>query len=100
MLLCSAGIEAQTFESAREFINCGFREQNACLIADARMQGLELHQKLIARGIRLPVIFLTAFDSEKVRKQAKDQGGLGYFRKPVDDQALLDSIRWALSKIP
>jgi CheY-like chemotaxis protein len=48
----------------------------------------------------LPVIFLTAFDSEEIREQAKAQGGLGYFRKPVDDQALLDSIQWALSKNP
>ena len=103
VLLYSAGIEAQSFASAREFLNSGFREQNACLIVDVKMRGLgglELHQELIARGGSLPVIFLTAFDSEEIREQAKAQGGLGYFRKPVDDQAMLDSIQWALSKNP
>jgi hypothetical protein len=25
-------------------------------------------------------------------------GAAGYFRKPIDDQALLDTIQWALTK--
>jgi len=49
------------------------------------------------RGIDIPVIFLTAFDSNEVRQQARKAGAAGYFRKPVDDQALLDTIRWATS---
>jgi FixJ family two-component response regulator len=28
---------------------------------------------------------------------ARKLGAAGYFRKPVDDQALLDAIEWALS---
>jgi FixJ family two-component response regulator len=45
----------------------------------------------------MPVIFLTAFDSNEIRQQAKQAGAAGYFRKPVDDQALLDTIQWALN---
>ena len=61
------------------------------------MSGLELHQELIERGFRLPVIFITGFDDEEARSQAGKSGAFGYFRKPVDDQALLDAIHLALS---
>jgi two-component system response regulator TtrR len=100
MLLISAGMEVLTFESAETFLENEFREENACLIADIKMKGLsglELQQKLAEKGIKIPVIFLTAFDSKESREQAKKGGAISFFRKPVDDQALLDSIQWALS---
>ena len=100
-LIRSEGMEARTFASADEFLKARPREKNACLIADVKMRGitgLELHQKLIALGSRLPVVYITAFDTEEIRAQAKKSGAVGYFRKPVDDQALLDAIQWALSR--
>jgi CheY-like chemotaxis protein len=48
-------------------------------------------------GIDIPAILLIAFDSNEVRQQARKAVADGYFRKPVDDQALLDTIRWATS---
>jgi len=100
-LIRSAGMEARTFESADEFLKSSPREKNACLITDVKMSGitgLELHRKLIESGSGLAVIYITAFDTEEIRAQAKKAGGVGYFRKPVDDQALLDAIEWALSR--
>jgi FixJ family two-component response regulator len=100
MLFISADMEVQTFEWAEDFLEYEFREEKACLITDIKMKGLsgfELQQQLNERGIKLPVIFLTAFDSTESRQQARQAGAAGYFRKPVDDQALLDIIQWALS---
>jgi arylsulfatase len=37
-------------------------------------------------------------DTPETREQAKRLGVTGYFRKPVDDQALLGAIQWALEK--
>ena len=54
-------------------------------------------EKLIQRGSKIPVIFVTAFDTQETREQARQGGAVGYFRKPVDDQALLDVVKWALS---
>ena len=99
-LILSMGMNVKAFLSSQEFLDSEFRDLNACLIADIRMpdiDGLELQQKLLARGSKLPVIFFTAFDTEKTREKAKKAGAAGYFKKPVDDQALLDSIQWALS---
>ena len=100
MLLISANMEVQAFERAEDLLKCMRREDRACLIADIKMKGLdglELQQKLAESAIKIPVIFLTALDSNETRQQAKQAGAVGYFRKPVDDQALLDTIQWALS---
>jgi len=102
-LFSSIGIDAQTFASGREFLDADYRDQNACLIVDVKMpgmSGLELQKKLVAKGTKIPVVFITAFDTEEIRSEAKKTGAAGYFRKPVDDQALLDSIKWALSNQP
>jgi len=100
MLLISANMEVRTFEQAKDLLKCEFRERKVCLIADIKMKGLggiELHQQLAKRGIKIPIIFLTAVESNEIRQQAKQVGAAGFFRKPVDDQALLDTIQWALS---
>jgi two-component system response regulator FixJ len=100
MLLISANMEVQAFERAKDLLKCMRREDRACLIADIKMKGLdglELQQKLAESAIKIPVIFITALDSNETRQQAKQAGAVGYFRKPVDDQALLDTIQWALT---
>jgi FixJ family two-component response regulator len=101
MLFISADMKVLTFKSAEDLLKCKLRKEKTCLITDIKMKrlsGLELQQQLTARGIKIPVIFLTAFDSNESRQQAKQAGAAGYFRKPVDDQALLDTIEWVLSR--
>ena len=100
MLFVSADMEVKTFKAAEDFLECQVRKRNACLISDIKLKGLsglELQQQLAQRGTNVPVIFLTAFDSNEIRQQAKQAGAAGYFRKPVDDQALLDTIHWAIN---
>ena len=100
MLFLSADMEVKTFVSAEDFLKYQPRKGNTCLISDMKLKGqsgLELQQQLTVRGTKMPVIFLTAFDSNEIRQQAKQAGAVGYFRKPVDDQALLDTIYWAVS---
>jgi len=100
-LFRSVGMDAQVYASAQEFLDSKHRNHNACMIVDIRMpgmSGLELQEVLLARGFQLPVIFITGFDSPETRDQAKEAGAAGYFRKPIDDQALLDSIQWALTR--
>jgi FixJ family two-component response regulator len=100
-LIRSAGLEAESFASAEEFLDCGFRDEQTCLIADVKMPkltGLDLQKKLIARGHNLPVIFITGFDAEEIREKVKKAGAVGYFSKPIDDRALLDTIKWSLSR--
>jgi len=96
-----AGFDVQPFVAGQEFLDSGYQEQNSCLVLDIQLpglNGLDLQQKLLDRGSTIPVIFITAFDSEETRQEARNLGAAGYFQKPIDARALLDSIQWALSK--
>lgn len=98
-LLKVAGLSAQAFASAEEFLKSGRQHQTACLIADIRMpgmSGLELQAQLNADRCRIPTIFITAHGDAKMRMQALRQGAVEFLSKPFDDEALLDSVRAAL----
>ena len=93
------GFNARTFLSADQFLNSDCVPGTSCLIADVQMpgmNGLQLHRKLIASGRRTPVIFITAFPDERVRKRALSAGAVCYLPKPFDGQSLRDCIRAAL----
>ncbi|HEY5705316.1 MAG TPA: response regulator [Terrimicrobiaceae bacterium] len=99
-LVRSARMRPRTFESVEEFLRADLSDENACVISDVRMSGasgLELPVLLARAGRHLPVIFVTAHDTRETRDIAQRAGAAAYFRKPVDDQALLDAVAWALS---
>jgi len=98
-LLESAGLSAQCFGSAEEFLESGQRNQTASLIADIRMpgmSGLELQTKLKAEGSRIPIIFITAHSDDKIKLQAMTAGAVEFLSKPFDDEVLLEKVRAAL----
>jgi FixJ family two-component response regulator len=98
-LLKSAGMPAQAFASAEEFLKSGQQHETACLIADIRMpgmSGLELQAQLNAEHCRIPTIFITAHGDAKMRLQALRAGAVEFLSKPFDDEVLLESVRAAL----
>jgi FixJ family two-component response regulator len=98
-LLKSAGMPAQAFASAEEFLKSGQQHETACLIADIRMpgmSGLELQAQLNAEHCRIPTIFITAHGDTKMRMQALRAGAVEFLSKPFDDEVLLESVRAAL----
>ena len=99
-LLMSAGLEVRTFDSANAFLQAGCPPQNACVVADVRMEGmsgLELQHELKKAGSPLRFIFVTAQDTQETRTEAIQAGSTAFFLKPVDDQALLDAVQWTLT---
>lgn len=100
-LLRSASLEVETFATVEEFFSGERRNTNACVIVDLRMpgsSGFDLQRELATRGIRMPVIVISASDDAETREQARMLGAAAFFRKPIDDQALLDAIWWAISE--
>ena len=98
-LLKSAGLLAQAFASADEFLRSGHQHDTACLITDIRMpgmSGLDLQAQLNAERCRIPIIFITAHGDEKMRLQARREGAVEFLSKPFDNEVLLDSVRAAL----
>lgn len=99
-LIQTVGLRALAFSSAEEFLDSGQQGRTACLITDIRMpgmSGLELQTRLNEDRFKIPIIFITAHGEEKVRMQALRAGAVEFLIKPFDDEALLDSVRAALS---
>lgn len=99
-LLRSANFQVETFSSPEEFLGDPRKEKDACVIADIRMPGstgFDLQKRIVSAGLRLPIIILSASDDAQTREHARGLGAVAFFRKPVDDQALLDAIWWAIS---
>jgi FixJ family two-component response regulator len=99
-LFRSADLNVQTFPTADEFLMSQIQSRNACIILDIRMPGVtgfDLQQKLADIGSSLPVIIISASDDSQVRDTARRLGAISFFRKPVDDQAILDAVLWAIS---
>jgi FixJ family two-component response regulator len=100
-LLKEAGLPAQAFASAEEFLDSGQQHHTACLIADIRMSGmsgLDLQAKLNDEQVRIPTIFITAHGDARMRMQALRAGAVEFLAKPFDDEVLLESVRAALAR--
>lgn len=98
-LMRSAGMHGIAYASVAEFLGSDFEQSGACIVADVHMRednSLSLPERLQEDGIGLPVIFITGDYSAETRERIRKAGGRAYFGKPVDDQALLDMIRWAV----
>jgi FixJ family two-component response regulator len=100
-LLKAAGLPAQAFASAEQFLESGQQHNTGCLIADIRMpgmSGLDLQASLNAQQINIPTIFITAHGDERMRMQALRSGAVEFLAKPFDDDVLLESVRAALTQ--
>jgi two-component system response regulator FixJ len=98
-LLRAAGYNVSSYASAMEFLAALNPNTTGCVVLDVRMpevSGDELAVKLMEHGKNLAIIFLTADDDPKIKEKAKKMGAVGFFRKPVDGKALLDTIYWSL----
>ncbi len=101
-LLRSVNREVETFSCVEEFLQSEKANKDSCIIIDIKMPGLtgfDLQRELKAQGSRIPVIVISASDDAQVREQARELGAVAFFRKPIDDQALLDAITWAISGV-
>ena len=99
MLVRSLGHKACTFGSADKFLSSEQVDDTSCLITDVQMPGLngiELQGWLIARGHRIPIIFITGHPDDNVRARAMKAGAVGFLVKPLDTDHLTRCIEKAL----
>ena len=93
-----AGYAVESFASAREFLASAPRGRTACLVLDIHldsegMSGFDLQERLVADGVTIPTIFITAHGDGRTRERVKQSGVAGFLSKPFGDQALLDLLR-------
>jgi FixJ family two-component response regulator len=99
-LLKSLGYAARTFSSAEEFLTSDALHETRCLILDVAMPGMsgpELKQEIAARGLRIPIVFITAQTDETLCRRMLELGAAGCLAKPFSDTAVLAALSTALN---
>jgi len=94
-------LKVETFATAQAFLESYDPSRPGCLVLDVRlpgMSGLRLQDELIARGITLPIIFISGHGDLAMAVEAMKKGAYDFMEKPVGDQMLLDRINAALSE--
>jgi len=95
-LLASCGYKAEGYCSAEEFLESGGLERSSCVITDVEMRqmsGLGLLHHINSTAKSLPVVIITGKPSEKSESFYLEKGAVGFFRKPVDGDALVDLLK-------
>ena len=100
-LLRVRGFDTEVFNTVESFLDRANLCDATCLVLDIHlngMSGIELRRQLTLSGIELPVIFITANDSEATRKAAMEAGCVAYLPKPFPTKSLMDAIEAALGQ--
>lgn len=100
-LLDTAGFVSRLYESALALLEEADGLAPGCIITDVRMpemNGLEMVRRLADLGVRHPVIVMTGHADVPLAIEAVRAGVKDFIEKPFDDEALLVSVRSALSQ--
>jgi RNA polymerase sigma factor (sigma-70 family) len=101
LLLSLQGHATRAFDSGEAFLAAALPEWSGCALVDLRMpgmSGLELQRELAARGISLPLIFITAHGDVTATRQALKSGAVDFIEKPLDEVELLAAIESACKR--
>ena len=101
LLFRTAELQVETFSSADAFLEDADLTRRCCLLLDIRMPGMTgaaLHEELLRRGVRVPVIFITGHGDIPMAVEAIKKGAFDFIEKPFDDERLLAQVRAALER--
>lgn len=102
-LLGSRGMAVRAFASGAELlaaVDTTPRPLTGVFLLDVRMEpmsGLAVHDALMARRLRNPVLFLSAHGDIPMAVEALKKGAFDFLEKPYGDNALADRIAQALT---
>jgi FixJ family two-component response regulator len=94
-LLASFGYKADSYKSAEQFLGSGALGKTNCIVTDVEMRqmsGLGLLKYLKNSNCAVPVIIITGKPSVRSEEFYLESGAVGFFRKPVDGDALVELI--------
>jgi FixJ family two-component response regulator len=99
-LLCrTAQLDVEAFSSADAFLQDADLTRRCCVLLDIRMPGMTgtaLHEELLRRNLRVPVIFITGHGDIPMAVDAMRKGAFDFIEKPFDDEQLLSQVLAAL----
>lgn len=92
-LFASRGLASRCWSSGEIFLAAQPLEDCSCIILDVRMgdlSGPEVFDRLRARNIRVPVIFLTGHADVPIAVEALKAGAFDFLEKPFNDNQIVD----------
>ena len=98
-LLRSAGYDAELLPSGEALLERVTTSAAACLVVDIHLggiSGVELGRQLSARGVALPIIFMSGLSDRAIEKAAIEVGCVAFLHKPFRADLLMDAIERAL----
>lgn len=102
-LLGSRGLAVQAFGSAPallDHLDAQALPPQGVFLLDVRMEpltGTRLHELLLERGLKNPVLFLTGHGDIPMVVAALKRGAFDFLEKPYSDNALVDRVEQALA---
>jgi FixJ family two-component response regulator len=99
-LFRTVGLSAETFPSAKAFLDHSIPMRPVCLVLDIRLpgpSGLDLQEALARAGRDVPIVFITGHGDVPTTVRAMKGGAIDFLQKPFNDQDLLDCVQRALS---
>ncbi|WP_322029033.1 response regulator transcription factor [Paraburkholderia sp. J76] len=101
LLLRSAGLRAQLFASAEDFLAHPRVFTPTCLVLDVslpQVNGLELQQRIAADRPDMPIIFITGYGDVPMTVKAMKAGAVEFLTKPFNGETLLQAICDAINR--
>ena len=95
-LLKASGLLSVEFVSAEHLLQAQVCTADDCLVTDIYLKGMsgfDLARTLRLRYPRLPVIFITAYDTPAARQEAANWSNAAYLTKPFESLDLINEIR-------
>jgi FixJ family two-component response regulator len=98
-LLEMLGFAARSFASAEDFLASEVTAETGCLILDVSMPGLsgpDLQLELNRRGLKIPIVFITARYDPNLRRELLARGAIECLFKPFSENDLRSALDRAL----
>ena len=98
-LLEVAGFSARAFADGASFLAAYQGDGAGCVLLDVAMPGMsgqEVQAGLQARGVQIPILYLTGHGSIPMAVRALHQGALDFLEKPIPSDVLLERVSRAL----
>jgi FixJ family two-component response regulator len=100
-LIRSIGWRARCYEGAEAFLASVPSADVGCVLLDLHlsgMDGLRAFRAIRMMGCNLPVVFLTGYGDVESCLDAMKRGAADFLLKPIDDEALVSTVRVAMAR--
>ncbi|WP_422059300.1 response regulator transcription factor [Sphingopyxis sp.] len=101
-MLKTSGYAVETWPTGAAFLREVRHAAEGCILLDVRMpemDGLEVQQALLDRGVTMPVIVLTGHADVSIAVRAMKAGAVDFLEKPFEKAVLIAAIETAFGRM-